>query len=109
MTKEKIDLIENNLKANNVKEYEIYFVTKEIYETIFNAASEMCEGKLVLVLEGGYNLRFIGKLVVTAVAKMSGAIYSIEDKVPVTKKRIKEQGEKVIKEVKHVQKAFWNV
>jgi acetoin utilization deacetylase AcuC-like enzyme len=82
---------------------------QEIYETIFNVASEMCEGKLVLALEGGYNLRFIGKLVVTAVAKMSGAIYSIEDKVPVTKKRIKEQGEKVIKEVKHVQKAFWNV
>ncbi|MCW3993811.1 MAG: histone deacetylase, partial [Candidatus Bathyarchaeota archaeon] len=82
---------------------------QEVYETIFNVASEMCEGKLVLVLEGGYSLSFIGKLAVTAVAKMSGAIYSIEDKVPMTKKRVKEQGEKVIKEVKQVQKAFWNV
>ena len=62
-----------------------------------------------MVLEGGYSLSFIGKLAVTAVAKMSGAIYSIEDKVPMTKKRVKEQGEKVIKEVKQVQKAFWNV
>ncbi len=82
---------------------------QEVYETIFNVASEMCEGKLVLVLEGGYSLRFIGKLAVAAVAKMSGAIYNIEDKVPITKKHIKEQGEKVIKEVKRVQKAFWNV
>ncbi len=82
---------------------------QEVYETIFNVASEMCEGKLVLVLEGGYSLRFIGKLAVAAVAKMSGAIYNIEDKVPITKKRVKEQGEKVIKEVKRVQKAFWNV
>ena len=82
---------------------------QEVYETIFNAASEMCEGKLVSVLEGGYSLKFIGKLAVAAVAKMSGAIYSIEDKVPTTKKRVNEQGEKVIKEVKRVQKTFWDV
>jgi acetoin utilization deacetylase AcuC-like enzyme len=82
---------------------------EEVYETIFNAASEMCGGKLVSVLEGGYSLRFIGKLAVVAVAKMSEAIYSVEDNVPMTRKRIIEQGEKVIKEVKHVQKAFWNV
>jgi len=31
----KIDLIEKNLKAKNIKEYEIFFVEKEIYETIF--------------------------------------------------------------------------
>jgi len=82
---------------------------QEVYETIFNVASEMCEGKLVLVLEGGYSLSFVGKLAVAAIAKISGAIYSIEDKVPTIKKRIIEQGEKVIKEVKQVQKAFWNV
>ena len=82
---------------------------EEVYETIFNAASEMCGGELVLVLEGGYSLRFIGKLAVAAVAKMSEAIYSVEDNVPVTKKRVNEQGEKVIKQVKQVQKAFWNV
>jgi acetoin utilization deacetylase AcuC-like enzyme len=82
---------------------------EEVYETIFNAASEMCGGKLVLVLEGGYSLRFIGELAVAAVAKMSGAIYSIEDKVRITRKRINEQGEKLIKEVKQVQKAFWNI
>jgi acetoin utilization deacetylase AcuC-like enzyme len=82
---------------------------QKVFETIFNVASEMCEGKLVLVLEGGYSLKFIGKLVATAIAKMSGAIYSIEDKIPTTKTRVKEQGEKVIKKVKRVQKAFWNV
>jgi len=82
---------------------------QEVFETIFNVASEMCEGKLVLMLEGGYSLGFVGKLAVTAVAEMSGTIYSIEDKVPTIKKRIIEQGEKVIKEVKQVQKAFWNV
>ena len=82
---------------------------QEVYETVFNVTSEMCGGKLVLVLEGGYSLKFVGKLAMAAVAKMSGVTYSIEDKVPITKTHVKEQGEKVIKEVKRVQKAFWNV
>jgi len=82
---------------------------QQVYETISNATSEMCEGKLVSVLEGGYSLKFVGKLAMTAIARMSGAIYSVEDKAPITRKRIIEQGEKVIKEVKQVQKAFWSV
>ena len=82
---------------------------QEVYETIVNLASEICGGKLVSVLEGGYSLNFIGKIAVAAVAKMSEALYSIEDEVPMTKKRVKEQGEKVIKEVKRVQKAFWKI
>lgn len=82
---------------------------QEVYETIVNLASEICEGKLVLVLEGGYSLNFVGKIAAVAVAKMSGAFYSVADKVPATKERTREQGEKVIKEVKRVQKAFWNI
>ncbi|MFX0041594.1 MAG: metallopeptidase TldD-related protein [Candidatus Hodarchaeota archaeon] len=35
MTNAKIDLIENNLKAKNIEEYEIYFIDKTMYETIF--------------------------------------------------------------------------
>jgi len=82
---------------------------QEVYETIVNLSSELCEGKLISVLEGGYSQNFVGKIAVAAVAKMSGAIYSTEDKIPATKKRVKEQGEKVIKKVKRVQNAFWNV
>ena len=82
---------------------------QELYQTISAMASEICEGKLVLVLEGGYSLKFVGKLAMAAVAKMSGAIYGLEDNAPMTGKRINEQGERVIKEVRQVQKAFWNV
>lgn len=35
MSDEKLDLIESNLKAKNIEEYEIYLVDKEIFETIF--------------------------------------------------------------------------
>jgi len=82
---------------------------QEVYETMINLASEICDGKLVSVLEGGYSLDFVGKIAAAAVAKMSRTFYTVNDKVPSTKERIRKQGEKVIKEVKRVQKAFWNI
>lgn len=82
---------------------------QEVYETIVKLASKFCEGKLVSVLEGGYSLGFVGRIAVAAIAKMSGAVYYLEDSVPATRKRINEQGEKVIKEVKRIQKEFWNI
>jgi len=82
---------------------------QEVYETIVNLASEMCNGKLVSTLEGGYSLNFVGKIAAAAVAKMSRAFYSVDDKVPVVKERIREQGEEIIKEVKRFQKASWNL
>lgn len=82
---------------------------QELYEMIVSLASEICEGKLVSVLEGGYSLNFVGKIAVIAIAKMCGAFYNVDDKIPITKERIKEQGEKVIREVKRVQEAFWSI
>ena len=35
MSNERLDLIEKGLKSKNIKEYEIYLVEKNIYETIF--------------------------------------------------------------------------
>jgi acetoin utilization deacetylase AcuC-like enzyme len=82
---------------------------QRVYEIMVNLASEICEGKLVSVLEGGYSLNFIGRIVAAAIAKMSEATYTLNDKVPATSRRVKVQGEKVIKEVKKVQGAFWNL
>jgi len=82
---------------------------EKVHETIVKFASEICEGRLVFVLEGGYSLKFVGRIAATAIAKMSGSIYAVNDRVPATSNRRKMQGEKVIKEVKKVQRAFWNI
>jgi len=82
---------------------------QEIYEIIVNLASEICEGRLVSVLEGGYSLKFVGKIAAAAIAKMSGALYIVDDKVPAASKCSRRQGEKFIEDVKEVQKAFWNI
>ena len=82
---------------------------QEIYEIIVNLASEICEGRLVSVLEGGYSLKFVGRIAATAIAKMSGSHYTLDDNVPTSKKRVRIQGEKIIKAVKKVQRVFWNL
>jgi acetoin utilization deacetylase AcuC-like enzyme len=82
---------------------------QEIYETIVNLASELCGGKLVSVLEGGYSLKFVGKIAAAIIAKMSETAYTINEKAPPTSKHRERRGEKIIKEVKKVQRNFWHI
>jgi acetoin utilization deacetylase AcuC-like enzyme len=82
---------------------------QEVWERIMKLASETCEGKLVAVLEGGYSLEFVGALVATAISEMSGSFYNVNDKVPVPKKHVRIQGEKIIEEAKKAQRTFWEV
>jgi acetoin utilization deacetylase AcuC-like enzyme len=82
---------------------------QEVYETIVDLASETCDGRLVSILEGGYSLSFVGRIAATALAKMSGTDYNIRDRIPPTDQRIKEYGERVIEDVKRVQRDFWSI
>jgi acetoin utilization deacetylase AcuC-like enzyme len=82
---------------------------QEVYETIMNLAAETCGGRLVAVLEGGYSLRFVGGIAATAIAIMGRVPRVLNDNVPAASERVKRQGETVLREVKKVQKAFWNI
>jgi acetoin utilization deacetylase AcuC-like enzyme len=72
-------------------------------------ASDVCQGRLVSVLEGGYNLSTVGKLATTAIAKMSGVQYSVKDKSSVASRTVRLHGASIIREVKRVQKSFWSL
>jgi acetoin utilization deacetylase AcuC-like enzyme len=82
---------------------------QEIYEIIVNLASEICDGRLVSVLEGGYSLKFVGKIATAVIARMSDAFYVVSDKAPATSKNSIKHGGKVIEDVKEVQRVFWNL
>ncbi|MGB9675865.1 MAG: histone deacetylase family protein [Candidatus Bathyarchaeales archaeon] len=81
----------------------------KVYEEIVKLAHALCDGKLVFVLEGGYSLKFIGKLVALAVAKMSGLSYTVDDVVVAASARARRLGGKVLREVKEAQEPFWNL
>ncbi|MEM2105650.1 MAG: histone deacetylase [Candidatus Bathyarchaeia archaeon] len=81
----------------------------KVYEEIVRLASTLCGGKLVFVLEGGYSLKFVGKLAALAIAKMSGSSYIVNDVVVDASAHVRMLGEKVLREVKKVHGTFWNL
>jgi acetoin utilization deacetylase AcuC-like enzyme len=82
---------------------------QEAFERIMKLALETCEGKLVAVLEGGYSLGFVGKLVAAAILEMSGSHYTVNDRIPAPKSHVRSQGERIIEEVKKAQRTFWEI
>lgn len=85
------------------------FCYDEIFRSIISLASHVCGGRLVLILEGGYGVRFVGRLASTAIARLSQTKYHLEDQVPTVSQRLRRKGEKIINEVKEVQKTYWSL
>jgi acetoin utilization deacetylase AcuC-like enzyme len=83
---------------------------QEVFEKVVNLASEICGGRLLFVLEGGYSLGFVGKIALATIASLGQtSYYDIADNPTGAEKSISEQGEKIINKVKTVQKKFWDV
>ncbi|MFP3985398.1 MAG: histone deacetylase [Candidatus Bathyarchaeia archaeon] len=80
-----------------------------IFEKMLGLASTFCEDKFVAVLEGGYNLKKLGKLVVSSISKMAGFPYLMKDGRPPVNHKAEKKAEKVIREVKKVHSAFWDL
>ena len=81
----------------------------KIFGKVLELASKFCAGKLVAILEGGYSLRFLGRMAVSVIARMAEVPYFIKDKRPVAAPGIRKRAEKIIEEVKRVQSPFWNL
>jgi len=81
----------------------------KIFQSISSLAGRSCSGKLALVLEGGYDVKYIGKIAASAIATMSGSTYTVNDKVPVSNLFVKDEGKNIMKEVKEIQRNYWQL
>ena len=81
----------------------------KIFSKILNLASVLSRDRFVAVLEGGYNLNWLGKLVASTISKMANLNYSIKDKKIRVSSKAEKQANDVIKEVKRVQSVFWSL
>ncbi len=82
---------------------------KEAFGRIVGLAEKLCQGKLVVALEGGYSLNFLGKMVTSAIAKMAHASYRVNDSRPVGHPRVLRKAEQVISNVKTIQSVYWRL
>jgi len=82
---------------------------EEIFQKIVALAAHLCEGKLVVTLEGGYSLNFLGKMATAAIAKMANASYMIKDNGPAANPRTLKKAEQIINSIKSIQSSFWKL
>jgi len=82
---------------------------EEVFTKISTLATQLCDGKLVVTLEGGYSLNFLGKMATSAIAKMANASYRIKDNRPVANPRTLKKAEQVTNSVKSIQSSFWKL
>ncbi len=81
----------------------------KLFSKILNSASQSCDGKLVAILEGGYHLGMLGRIVTSVIAKLAGVPYRLRSKRSwQPSARLVRRAEQVIDEVKRVQSSFWN-
>lgn len=80
-----------------------------IIEKTLHMAATICQGRFAGVLEGGYNLTRLGRLVVSTISKMADFPYAIEEETIPANLRVEREAEKAIKEVKETQSAFWDL
>jgi acetoin utilization deacetylase AcuC-like enzyme len=81
----------------------------ETFGKIIRLADELCGGKLVVTLEGGYSLNYLGKMVTAAIARMTGTMLSYDDGRRVASMRVRKSAEQTIKNAKQVQSSFWKL
>lgn len=82
---------------------------EETFKKIIGLADELCDGKLVVTLEGGYSLNFLGKMVTSAIARMAGVSLSVDDSGRLATMRVRKSAERIIKNAKQVQSSYWKL
>ena len=85
------------------------FSYAKIFDAVLESAAKFCQGRLVAVLEGGYSLRFLGRMACAVTAKMAEITYSIRDKHRGSGIKVRKKGEKTINRIKKIQSPFWNL
>jgi acetoin utilization deacetylase AcuC-like enzyme len=76
---------------------------------VLESAHNLCDDRVVAVLEGGYNLSFLKKIIPVIIAKMSGLYIRVRDKRPILDWNVQKEAEKIIENVKEVQSHFWTL
>jgi acetoin utilization deacetylase AcuC-like enzyme len=85
------------------------FSYAKIFDPVLESAAKFCQGRLVAVLEGGYSLRFLGRMACAVTAKMADIPYTIRDKHRTADVKVRRKGEKTINHIKKIQSQFWNM
>jgi len=80
----------------------------QVFSKTLDLAAQLCDGKLVASLEGGYSIGFLGRIVTAVISKMADFAYTVRDSQPVSNPRTRRRAERIIEDVKRTQSSFWS-
>ena len=85
------------------------YIYPRLFRCILELANKFSKDRVVAVLEGGYRLSFLKKIVTSIIAQMSGLDYGISDRRPPSDPYVQKMAEKMIEEVKRTQASYWSL
>ncbi|MBS7634614.1 histone deacetylase [Candidatus Bathyarchaeota archaeon] len=85
------------------------YIFPKIFHLLLDLAHKICDGRLVAILEGGYNLSFLKKVAPACIAKMTGTYFKVKDHRPPINLKSQKEAEKVVEIVKRVQSRYWSL
>jgi len=85
------------------------YMYPKIFQTMLSMAHKLCDGKIVAVLEGGYNLWFLKRIVAVCIGKMAGISLKVRDRRPPINPEIEKEANKVINVVRRIQSRYWSL
>ena len=85
------------------------YIYLSIFQVMMDFAHLFCEDRIVAVLEGGYYLRFLKKMIPAIIARMAGLESKIRDDRPFLSLEVQKMAEKIIKEVEETHSKFWKL
>jgi len=79
----------------------------KIMETILDVAKQKCNGKVAVLLEGGYNLNAVPRSIFNVLSHMANLGEILEDSSPKPDPKTREKVNKLVSEIKKVLKPYW--
>jgi len=81
----------------------------KIFQETIRLARKLCYGRLAAILEGGYNLWFLKRIVAAYIGKMAGVDIRVRDKRPPINLEAQKEADKIIEVVRRVQSRYWSL
>jgi acetoin utilization deacetylase AcuC-like enzyme len=79
----------------------------KIMETILDVAKQKCDGKVAVLLEGGYSLPALPRSIFNVISCMTDLGESLEDDQPKSEPRTREEVRRIVDEIKKVLNPYW--
>ncbi len=85
------------------------YVYPRVFHLVLDLAHRFCKDRVVVVLEGGYRLTFLRRVVPAIVAQMAGLHARVRDRRPLLNWEIQKEAEKTVEYARRVQSRFWDL